>query len=186
MDQKQRVRASKFLSKHLRHEPEALGLSLEEGGWVPIDALLAGCARAGFRLTRKDLAEIVATSDKQRFAIDETGESIRANQGHSVEVDLRFDPTTPPAVLFHGTPERFVPAILRDGLRKMSRHHVHLSADALTATRVGARRGRPVVFAVDAAAMSAAGHVFFVSANGVWLTDHVPPEFLRIAEGPTA
>ncbi|MBO0698046.1 MAG: RNA 2'-phosphotransferase [Zavarzinella sp.] len=186
MDDKQRVRASKFLSKHLRHQPAALGLTLEDGGWVSIDALLAGCQKAGLPLTPDDLAEIVATSDKQRFAFDETGDRIRANQGHSVDVDLLLEPSKPPARLFHGTPERFVPAILREGLRKMSRHHVHLSADAATATRVGARRGRPVVLAIDAAAMFAAGHLFFVSANAVWLTDRVPPEFLRVVEGPNA
>jgi putative RNA 2'-phosphotransferase len=185
MTDRERVRASKFLSRHLRHEPHALGLTLGPGGWVAVDAVLAGCQASGFPLTRDDLAEIVASSDKQRFAFDETGNLIRANQGHSVDVDLRLSPTTPPAVLFHGTAERFVPAILREGLRKMRRHHVHLSADAATATRVGARRGRAAVLAVDAAGMAAAGHLFFVSANGVWLTDRVPPEFLCLAESPT-
>jgi len=136
-------------------------------------------------LTRDGLAEVVRSNDKQRFAFDETGDRIRASQGHSVEVDLRLSPTDPPAVLFHGTPERFGPAILENGLRKMGRHHVHLSADVATATRVGARRGRPVVLVVDAAAMVAAGHPFYVSANGVWLTDRVPPQFLRLVESPT-
>jgi putative RNA 2'-phosphotransferase len=185
MNEKQRVRTSKFLSKHLRHEPEAIGLTLEAGGWVSVDGLLAGCQKHGFPLTRDDLDEIVRTSDKQRFALDETGTRIRANQGHSVEVNLQLSRTAPPAVLFHGTPERFVGAILREGLKKIARHHVHLSADAETATRVGARRGTPVVLAIDAAAMAVAGHAFFVSANGVWLTDHVPPEFLRLAESAT-
>jgi putative RNA 2'-phosphotransferase len=186
MNDKQRVRASKFLSKHLRHEPAAIGLALEAGGWVPVDAVLAGCRAAGLPLTRNELADVVASSDKQRFAFDETGTRIRANQGHSVDVDLQLSPTAPPALLYHGTPERFVPAILEKGLQKMGRHHVHLSADVPTATRVGARRGRPVILVVDSAGMAAAGHLFFVSANGVWLTDRVPPEFLRPAESPSA
>ena len=186
MNDKQRTRVSKFLSKHLRHDPGGIGLTLEAGGWVTVDALLEGCRRAGVPLTRDDLAEIVASSDKQRFAFDETGDRIRANQGHSVEVDLQLDPAEPPAVLYHGTGSASVEAILRDGLRKMRRHHVHLSPDVDTATRVGARHGRPAILTVDAAAMRRAGHVFYVSANGVWLTDEVPPQYLHPPEGPTA
>jgi len=186
MNDKQRTRASKFLSKHLRHDPCGLGLTLETGGWVSVDALLDGCGRAGMPLSRDELAEIVAGNDKQRFAFDETGTRIRANQGHSVEVDLRLEPTEPPAVLFHGTGADTVPVVLLEGPRKMRRHHVHLSPDVETATRVGARHGRPVVLAVDAAAMTRAGHRFYVSANWVWLTDEVPPAFLRPTEGPTA
>jgi putative RNA 2'-phosphotransferase len=185
MNDKQRVRVSKFLSKHLRHDPAGIGLDLRDCGWVSVDALLDGCRRAGLPISRADLAEVVATSDKQRFAVDETGTRIRANQGHSVEVDLQFEPARPPDRLFHGTGEGTVALILREGLRKMRRHHVHLSPDVETATRVGARHGRPVVFVVDAAAMARAGRVFYVSANGVWLTDDVPPEFLHLAEGPT-
>jgi putative RNA 2'-phosphotransferase len=186
MNDKQRVRASKFLSKHLRHDPAGIGLILEAGGWVGIDALLDGCRKAGLIISSDDLAEIVATSDKQRFAFDETGGRIRANQGHSTEVDLQLEPAEPPARLYHGTGEGTVAAILREGLRKMRRHHVHLSPDVETATRVGARHGRPAVFVVDALAMARGGRVFYVSANGVWLTDEVPPEFLRLAEGPNA
>ena len=147
---------------------------------------MEGCRKAGVPLSRNDLAEIVTSSDKQRFAFDEAGDRIRANQGHSVEVDLQMEPTEPPAVLYHGTGSGTVAVILREGLRKMRRHHVHLSPDVETATRVGARHGRPVILTVDAAAMRRAGHVFYVSANGVWLTDEVPPEFLHLAEGPTA
>ena len=185
MTDKQRKHISKFLSKHLRHDPAGIGLVLEDGGWVPVTALLDGCQRAGVKITRDELDEIVTTSDKQRYSFDETGERIRANQGHSVDVDLQLMPAIPPEVLFHGTAVQIVDAILRDGLRKMQRHHVHLSKDIDTATRVGARHGRPVVFRVDAAAMAQKGIEFFVSANGVWLTDHVPPEFLQIEEGPT-
>lgn len=180
MNDKRRVHVSKFLSRHLRHAPADLGLTLEPGGWVPIDAVLAGAATAGFRITREELDEVVRTSDKQRFAIDETGTKIRANQGHSVEVDLQLEPSEPPAELFHGTAERNVAAILRDGLRKMARHHVHLSPDTETATRVGQRHGKPVVLVVDAAGVRAAGHLFYRSANGVWLVDEVPARYLRV------
>lgn len=179
MDKERLVKVSKYLSKHLRHEPEALGLELAPGGWVGVDELLAACARRGFRVSRLELEEVVAGSDKQRFAFDEAGARIRANQGHSVEVDLQLAPATPPAVLYHGTGERTVETILAGGLNRMSRHHVHLSADAETARRVGGRHGRPAVFEVDAARMAADGHEFYVSANGVWLVERVPAEYLR-------
>ena len=180
MAEKRKVRLSKFLSRHLRHDPAGLGLTLEPGGWVPIDALLAGTAAAGFRFTRDELDEVVRSSDKQRFAIDETGTKIRANQGHSAEVDLQLEPADPPAELYHGTADRNLAAILRDGLLKMARHHVHLSPDTPTATKVGQRHGKPVLLVIDAAGMRGAGHAFFRSANGVWLVDHVPPRYLRL------
>src|SRR5918995_1133373 len=145
MDHKHRVRVSKFLSKYLRHAPEEIGLSLEPGGWVAVDLLLAAATQHGRPLTREELSDIVATSDKQRFAFDETGDRVRANQGHSVEVDLQLDPADPPDVLYHGTAEAMLPAILAAGLLKMRRHHVHLTRDAETAVRVGSRHGRPVV-----------------------------------------
>lgn len=179
MDDKRKIRVSKFLSKHLRHSPEELGLTLEPGGWVAIDALLAGAGAAGFRFTRDELDEVVRTNDKQRFAIDETGTKIRANQGHSTEVDLQLEPATPPAELYHGTADRNLTDIFRDGLAKMARHHVHLSADPKTATKVGQRHGRSVVLVIDTARMLADGHTFYLSANGVWLVDCVPPQYLR-------
>lgn len=173
------VRISKYLSKHLRHQPERLGLELGPGGWVSVDELLAACARNNFPISRAELDEVVSDNDKQRFAFDPTGTLIRAQQGHSVEVDLQLEAATPPAVLYHGTVERNLAAILADGLLKMQRHHVHLSADLETATKVGARRGRPLILAVDAAAMEQAGFTFYRSGNGVWLVDHVPPQYLR-------
>jgi len=179
MDETRLVRISKFLSKHLRHDPERLGLTLAEGGWVPIDELLAACTSQGFPINRAELDEVVARSDKQRFAIDPSGTRIRANQGHSVAVDLQLEPAEPPDVLYHGTGHRVAEVIEQQGLLKMGRHHVHLSGDVPTAERVGARHGRPVVFAVDAAAIRRAGHTFYRSANGVWLVDHVPAAFLR-------
>jgi putative RNA 2'-phosphotransferase len=182
MDNQRVVKISKYLSKHLRHEPERLGLELEDGGWVGVDELLRACARHQFPITRQQLEEVVATNDKQRFSFDETGTKIRANQGHSVEVDLQLEPLDPPALLYHGTPEGNVDVILRNGLSKMARHHVHLSADVATARKVGARRGRPAILVIDAAAMHRAGHQFYRSANGVWLVDAVPPEFLRLLD----
>jgi putative RNA 2'-phosphotransferase len=179
MDARRLVKISKYLSKHLRHEPERLGLELAPGGWVRVEDLLAACARHHFPITREQLEEVVAGNDKRRFAFDPTGTLIRANQGHSTAVDLQLEPAVPPALLYHGTGAQNVEAIRGGGLKKMARHHVHLSIDVPTATKVGARHGRPVVFEVDAAAMHRAGHTFSVSANGVWLTDAVPPEYLR-------
>jgi putative RNA 2'-phosphotransferase len=179
-DRSRLVRVSKYLSKHLRHEPERLGLTLGAGGWVSVEELLAACARDGFPVSRAELDEVVATSDKQRFALDPAGDRVRANQGHSVDVDLQLEPAEPPAVLYHGTGHPNVAAIERTGLLKMGRHHVHLSGDVETARRVGARHGRAVVFAVDAAALRRDGFAFYRSANGVWLVDAVPPAYLRV------
>ena len=180
MDKTRQVKISKYLSKHLRHTPDRLGFTLAQGGWVSVDKLLAACAAHQFPLTRAELEEVVATSDKQRFSFDETKTRIRANQGHSVAVDLQLKPQIPPGVLYHGTGERSVSAILESGLLKMSRHHVHLSLDVETARKVGMRHGRPAIFAVDAAAMHQAGFTFYCSDNGVWLVDLVPPQYLTI------
>jgi putative RNA 2'-phosphotransferase len=182
MDPNRLVTVSKFLSKHLRHQPEALGLTLESGGWVGVADLLAACNRARFPITRDELLEVIANNDKQRFSLDDTGNRIRANQGHSTPVDLQLEPATPPDVLYHGTPTKTVPVVLRDGLERMARHHVHLSRTPEDARKVGARRGKPVVLVVDAAAMSRDGITFFCSANGVWLVDSVPPRYLRVLD----
>ncbi|MDP9310164.1 MAG: RNA 2'-phosphotransferase [Chloroflexota bacterium] len=181
MDQSRLVKISKYLSKHLRHQPQRLGLTLEPGGWVLVDALLAACTRHGFPVSRAELDAVVSGNDKQRFGFDATGTRIRAHQGHSTPVDLQLEPAEPPPLLYHGTAEQFSDAIRRDGLLKMRRHHVHLSPDRATAERVGARRGRVVVFVVDAAAMARAGYAFFRSTNGVWLVDHVPSAYLQQA-----
>ncbi|MPY57406.1 RNA 2'-phosphotransferase [Streptomyces spongiae] len=180
MDDRRTVKVSKYLSKHLRHQPERIGLTLSGDGWVEIDTLIAAAAAHGFRITRAELDHVVAANDKQRFAVE--GTRIRANQGHTVEVDLGLPTATPPPYLYHGTVARNLDAIRAEGLRAMTRHAVHLSPDRETATRVGARRGRPVVLSVDAGAMHRDGHVFHVSANGVWLTEAVPPRYLRLPE----
>ncbi|MFO0889031.1 MAG: RNA 2'-phosphotransferase [Isosphaeraceae bacterium] len=172
------IRISKYLAKHLRHAPDRLGLTLEPGGWVRVDDLLAAARRHGFRIALEDLVACVRSDDKQRYAFDPTGERIRANQGHSVAVDLQLEERQPPETLYHGTVERFVPSILREGLLRGKRHHVHLSKDVATAAKVGARRGEPVIFAVDSGRMSREGCPFYLSANGVWLTDAVPPQYL--------
>lgn len=174
------VRVSRFLSLVLRHEPEKIGLKLDAAGWANVDALLAGCARHGIELSREQLDVIVARSDKQRFAFDQTGRRIRANQGHSVPVALGYPRATPPELLYHGTVTKFVAAILKNGLLKGERHHVHLSADEATAWNVGRRRGAPVILVVRAGELHRAGSVFFQSANGVWLVDHVPPQCVAL------
>jgi putative RNA 2'-phosphotransferase len=173
------VRVSKRLSYVLRHRPDSVGLALDEAGWADVDVLLAALAAHGLPLSRAELEHVVATNDKRRFAFDGAGARIRASQGHSVPVALGYAAEPPPAVLFHGTVERHLPAIRAEGLRPGGRHAVHLSPDADTARRVGARRGRPVVLRVDAAAMAADGVAFTRSSNGVWLVDAVPPRYIR-------
>nr|HEX4316109.1 RNA 2'-phosphotransferase [Kofleriaceae bacterium] len=170
---------SKFISLVLRHDPARFGVALDDHGWTDVAALLAALAANGHPITRDDLAHIVATSDKKRFALSDDGARIRANQGHSVDVDLALEPVAPPDVLFHGTIGTVVDAIRTHGLVKGARHHVHLSADRTVAMQVGGRRGKPVILVVRAPAMAAAGHLFYRSQNGVWLADHVPPEFIE-------
>ena len=179
MNEKRIVKVSKYLSKHLRHRPERLGLQLEPGGWVGVDGLLKACRRHGFPLARAELEEVVERNDKRRFAFDESGTRIRAQQGHSLPVDLGLEPVEPPAVLYHGTGGRILETILENGLHKMGRHHVHLSPDVETAKKVGARRGRPEVLEVAARAMYREGWTFYLSGNGVWLVEHVPPRYLK-------
>ncbi|MFZ2987321.1 RNA 2'-phosphotransferase [Ideonella sp.] len=171
---------SKFLSLVLRHEPQRLGLELDEAGWTPVDELLRKAAAAGRPISRDVLEEIVSTSDKKRFAFSEDGRSLRANQGHSIDIDLGLPAVAPPDVLFHGTASRFSAAILRSGLERRARHHVHLTQDRQTAVSVGQRYGAPVLLRIDARRMAALGHEFRCSANGVWLVDGVPAEFIQV------
>lgn len=175
------VRISKALSYWLRHRPDEAGLTLDAQGWADVDSVLAALTRERFPGDFETLLAVVESSDKQRFELAPDLSRIKARQGHSVGVDLRLTPTAPPAILYHGTVERFLDAIMAEGLSKMRRHHVHLSPDVETAQRVGARRGRAVILQIDAAAMTAGGHVFYVTENKVWLTDAVPPHYLRRA-----
>ena len=173
------VRTSKFLSLVLRHQPDVIGMQLDPEGWLEIDALIANANKHGKHLSLELIHEVVANCDKQRFALSEDGLYIRANQGHSVEgVELNLEPLEPPETLFHGTVPNFIDSILQQGLQKRSRNHVHLSSDRETATKVGQRRGKPIILVVNSAIMHRDGFEFFRSANGFWLTAHVPPKYL--------
>jgi putative RNA 2'-phosphotransferase len=170
--------ADRWLTYVLRHAPESAGITLDAAGWAEIGQVLSAAQRNGTPVTRAELAQIVADSDKQRFALDPDTDRIRANQGHSVPVDLGLTAQSPPAVLFHGTVASALPGIAAEGLTRRSRHDVHLSPDWETARVVGARRGPPVILEVNSANMAADGHLFYLSANGVWLTEHVPARYL--------
>ena len=172
---------SKFIALVLRHKPEEAGITLDGHGWADVGEMLAGINRR-FPLSMEELEEIVRTDGKQRYSFNEDHTLIRANQGHSVPVDAELKKTDPPAVLYHGTAERFVPSILEKGLLPMSRLYVHLSKDIATALTVGKRHGRPVVFRIDAAGMAKDGAEFFLSVNGVWLTKKVPAKYLTREE----
>jgi putative RNA 2'-phosphotransferase len=175
---KKLVRISKFLSLVLRHKPETIGLSLDRGGWARVDELIAAANRAGMPLDQASLQQVVEQNDKQRFAFSDDGRRIRASQGHSLPVDLGLEPLAPPQVLYHGTATRFLNSIQRQGLVPRGRTHVHLSPDEPTAVRVGQRHGKPVVLRVQARRMHQDGFRFYLSANGVWLTQKVPVEYL--------
>jgi putative RNA 2'-phosphotransferase len=172
------VKTSKFLSLVLRHRPELIGITLDSAGWVRVSELLRACSAHGLTLTLAQLQGVVARNDKQRFSFSEDGQLIRANQGHSLPVELGYAPAAPPDILYHGTVEKFLPGIRAEGLKKGGRHHVHLSPDAETARRVGSRRGKPLIIRVASGRMHRQGQEFFRSTNGVWLTEHVPPEYL--------
>jgi putative RNA 2'-phosphotransferase len=179
MTDKEKTRISKFLSLILRHEPERVGLKLGDAGWVGVEGLLKAVNDHGVALTFDQLKHVVATSGKKRFAFSEDGLRIRASQGHSVEVDLQYPPQTPPDILYHGTATRFLEGIRQQGLQKMERHDVHLSADAKVTHQVGGRHGKPALLTIRAGDMHKAGFIFRCSANGVWLVDHVPPRFIK-------
>lgn len=172
------ISTSKFLSLILRHEPEAIGLTLDGQGWAQIDELIRLANARGHALSRDLVERVVHESDKQRFAISDDGLRIRANQGHSIGIDLALAPQIPPATLYHGTATRFAASIREQGLLKRDRQHVHLSPDSETAIKVGSRHGKPLVLTIRASEMHARGIVFFRSENGVWLTDAVAPEFI--------
>lgn len=174
------IRLGRFLSLVLRHDPGAAGISLDEHGWADVKQLLAGVNRAGRKIDMPTLERIVRENNKQRYSFNEGHTKIRANQGHSIGVDVELKQAEPPQYLYHGTATRFLTAIQKEGIRKMSRQYVHLSGDFETAMAVGQRHGNPVVVTIDAAAMARDGIVFYRSENGVWLCEHVEPRyFLR-------
>lgn len=173
-------KVSKSLSYVLRHRPDTIGVTLDDAGWIDVGLLLDGFARHGKTYDRPLIERIVAESDKQRYELSPDGLRIRARQGHSIEVDLAYEPATPPDLLYHGTAERFLESILAQGLTKQSRHHVHLSTNLKTMRAVAMRHGKPVMLEIDAARMHAEGHTFFITGNNVWLTDHVPANRLQV------
>lgn len=167
---------SKFLSYVLRHKPDSIGIELDPEGWASIDELIK---KADIPLTKDLLYEVVATSDKKRFAISADGRTIRANQGHSAAVDLGLQPKQPPEFLYHGTATRFLNSINEQGLLPQNRQHVHLSTDAETAIKIGQRHGKPIVLTILTLRMFQQGHQFFQAENGVWLTKNIEPKFIQ-------
>ena len=180
LSDKETTRLSKLLSLVLRHNPAHLGLTLDEQGWVAVDTLLAQAQKQQVPLTREVLLHLVEISPKKRFRLSDDQQRIRASQGHSVAVELGYVPAMPPPVLYHGTATRHLAAIREQGLLKMNRQQVHLSADEPTARQVGSRHGLPTVLLVDAARMHTDGYQFYQADNGVWLTDVVPPQYLEL------
>jgi putative RNA 2'-phosphotransferase len=179
MDSKQKKRISKFLSYVLRHHPESIQLTLDQNGWANVDELIEKSTAKNLFFTKEEVHDIVATNDKKRFSFNEDTTMIRANQGHSLQyVDLEMKAKEPPVLLYHGTVQKYVASIQQEGLKKGNRQHVHLSVDVRTAENVGSRRGKPIVLEVEAQRMHSSGYEFFLSENGVWLTDHVPVEFI--------
>ncbi len=175
------IETSKYISLILRHKPETAGVTLDEHGWANVAELIAGVGKT-HPLDMETLEEIVRTDPKGRYSFNDDHTLIRANQGHSVPVDVELPEKTPPGILWHGTGEKYVSSILSSGLEPRSRLYVHLSANRETARNVGARHGRPVIFSVDSGRMAADGFKFFLSVNGVWLTKCVPPEYLTREE----
>lgn len=171
------TRTSRYISLILRHKPETIGITLDEHGWADVDELIAGVSRT-HPLTMKLLEEIVRTDEKQRYSFNGDKTLIRANQGHSIPVDVELPKLEPPAILYHGTGQKYVPSIDHQGLLPKSRLYVHLSADKDTAVKVGRRHGPPIVYTVQAGKMFEDGYLFYRSVNGVWLTKEVPIEYL--------
>lgn len=169
---------SKFLSFVLRHCPEDIGLELDTEGWTLISELIDK-AQPKMTLSLELIEQVVSSSDKQRFKISDDGLKIRANQGHSIKVDLKLTAKEPPSELFHGTATRFLDSIKKEGLKPGQRHHVHLSTDVETAISVGKRYGKPMILEIDSGSMRQQGYEFFLSENNVWLVGEVPPEFIK-------
>jgi putative RNA 2'-phosphotransferase len=170
---------SKFLSYVLRHRPDEIGLALDANGWALLSELIEQSRNASIDLTEETIREIVRSSDKQRFAISKDGTKIRASQGHSIDIDLALEAKEPPEILFHGTATRFLDSIRAEGLKPIGRQNVHLSFDEETAVKVGQRHGKPAVLRIRAGEMCRAGKIFYLSANGVWLTETVAADFIE-------
>ena len=182
ISEKQQTQISKFLSLVLRHKPETIGITLDQNGWININELIEKSNKYGVQFNRETLNHIVATNSKKRFAISESFDKIRASQGHSVKIELGYINKMPPEILFHGTSEKSVSSILEKGLKRQNRQHVHLSNDIETANKVGQRHGKPYIFEVLAEQMYNDNFEFFISDNGVWLTENVPNKYLNVKE----
>lgn len=178
MTDKEKNNISKFLSLVLRHKPEEIGLILDDEGWASVNELIEKINNTGLALAFEDLKEVVETNDKKRFVFSNDFSMMRANQGHSIDVDLKLEPVTPPTILYHGTAEKNIASILKKGILKQDRNYVHLSTDIDTATKVGMRYGKPVIIEVAALEMSKNGYLFYLSENNVWLTDFIDNEFI--------
>lgn len=182
MNERDKNKISKFLSLILRHNPGTIGLHLDEQGWADVGELLSKAAVHQHPFSINELKEVVLTNDKQRFSFNEDGSKIRASQGHSISVELNLEPVIPPGILYHGTVARFLESIKASGLKKKDRQHVHLSKDKVTAVTVGERRGEAILLSINSDRMHNDGFLFFLSENGVWLTDHVPVEYIDFKE----
>ena len=181
MATKRNVILGKFISKILRHQPGLIGISLDEHGWADVQDLIAGVRAAGHPdFDMAVLEEIVETNNKKRYSFSDDKQLIRANQGHSIPVDVELPVTSPPATLWHGTADRFVPSIMAQGIRSMNRLYVHLSPDTETARKVGSRHGKPVILRINSGQMEADGAVFYLSVNGAWLTKEVPAKYITV------
>lgn len=178
MDNRTLTRASRKISYLLRHNPGELNLQMDKSGWVSVQELLTGLAKGACPISREELEQVVAENDKKRFSFNEDGTKIRANQGHSINVDLELPPQVPPDVLFHGTAKKNLDSIFGKGLQKRNRQHVHLSSDEETAKKVGSRHGSPIVLKIDAKTMHEHGIPFYISDNGVWLCESISPEYI--------
>ena len=180
MKEKQKNDLSKFISLILRHKPDVIGINLDEHGWANVEDLINGINKSGKEIDMDILEDIVRTDNKQRYSFNEDKRFIRANQGHSIKVDVELKEVQPPDFLYHGTASRFMESIMDEGLKSMSRLYVHLSSDYNTAINVGKRHGDPVVLKIDAKRMYEDGNKFYVSENGVWLTEYVGKKYMRI------
>lgn len=174
------TKVSRFISLVLRHNPSAANVVVDHYGWVDVDSLLIGLCNKGYNVTREDLDRIVAEDTKGRYSYSADGVKIRANQGHSIDVDLQFQTVIPPIVLYHGTGKKYLQSILKDGIDKRSRQYVHLSDNLDTAVNVGERHGEVVVLSIDTEQMVLDGYVFYRSENNVWLTDFVAPKYIKV------
>jgi putative RNA 2'-phosphotransferase len=182
MDKKRQIKISKFLSYVLRHNPDIIGIQLDLGGWADVSSLLHAAEQKGFRITEGELKTVVKQSDKRRFSFSKNYLLIRADYGHSIPVELGYNPEVPPDILYHGTAEKNLKEIRSNGINKGNRQYVHLSMDIETATRVGQRHGKPIILGVLSGRMHSDGCKFYHSTRKIWLTDRVLPEYLRFPE----